>query len=154
MAQAEACPQHLNLLLVYLVQGARLPYAGLWSVHLLFLSIPFMLKTSWLVDFVYISFAQAFLGWQLMEGAPARPGARRKHLPRGVVLTLLGISIGLSNIVTLNLIGNYRMYGTLGFIFWADLLCLTASYILLLPQLTSSPPSPHRFSLTFPGKVR
>ena len=48
------------------------------------------------------------------------------------MLTLLVISISLSNIMTLNLIGNYRIYGFQGFIFWADLLCLVASYILLI----------------------
>jgi hypothetical protein len=35
----------LSLVLVYLVQRTRLPHAHLWSVHLLFLSIPFFLKT-------------------------------------------------------------------------------------------------------------
>jgi uncharacterized membrane protein len=127
----------LNLVLVYQVQRARLPHADLWSVHLLFLSIPFFLKTSWPVDLVYISFAQALLAWQLMEGETPHLGAHRKQLTTGVVLALLVISIGLSNIVTLNLIGNYKTYGFLGFNFWADLLCLIASYILLLPLVLS-----------------
>ena len=123
----------LSLALVYLVQHARLPHADLWSVHLLFLSIPLFLKTSWPVDLVYISFAQTFLVWQLMERETHHPDARRKRRSTGVVLTLLVVSIGLSNIVVLNFVGNYRTYGFLGFIFWADLLCLIASYILLLP---------------------
>ena len=122
-----------NLVLVYLVQRARLPHADLWSVHLLFLSIPFFLKTSWPVDLVYIPFAQAFLAWQIMEGGTPRADARRKGLSTGIMLAFLVISIGLSNIVTLNLIGNYKTYGYLGCIFWADLLCLVASYILLIP---------------------
>jgi hypothetical protein len=127
----------LSMVLVYLIQRARLPYADLWSVHLLFLSIPFLLKTSWPVDLVYISFAQAFLAWQLLDGMPPQPSARRRRLSTGVLLTFLVISIGLSNILTLNLIGNHRTYGFLGFIFWADLLCLIASYILLLPLVLS-----------------
>jgi hypothetical protein len=131
------CLAALSLVLIYLVQRARLPHANLWSVHLLFLSIPFFLKSSWPVDLVYISFAEAFLAWQIMEEAPPYPGARQKQLPRGVMLTLLLISIGLSNIITFNLTGNYRTYGSLGFIFWADLLCLIASYILLLPLVLS-----------------
>jgi len=128
-----------NLILVYLVQRACLPHTNLWSVHLIFLSIPFFLKTSWPVDLVYISFAQAFLAWQLMYRAPPRPDSRRKQLPRGVIFALLVISIGLSNIVTFNLISNHRTYGFMGLIFWADLLCLFASYILLLPLVL--PPS-------------
>jgi hypothetical protein len=72
-----------------------------------------------------------------MEGVPPHQGARRKGLRTGVVLTLLVISIGLSNILTFNLIGNRQVYGFLGLIFWADLLCLIASYILLLPLVLS-----------------
>jgi hypothetical protein len=143
----------LSLVLVYLVQRAHLPHADLWSVHLLFLSIPLFLKTSWPVDLVYISFAQAFLAWQLMEGETPQPGARRKRLPTGIMLTLLVISISLSNLVTFNLIGNYGMYGFLGFIFWADLLCLIASYILLLP-LVLSPTKPNSFGSYYLTWVR
>jgi hypothetical protein len=127
----------LSMVLVYLIQRARLPYADLWSVHLLFLSIPFLLKTSWPVDLAYISFAQAFLIWQIIDGEHPHPDARRKKLTTRVMLTLLVISIGLSNILTFNLIGNRGVYGFLGFIFWADLLCLIASYIMLLPLVLS-----------------
>jgi hypothetical protein len=80
-----------------------------------------------------------------MEGEPPPLGARRKQHRTGIMITLLVSSISLSNIVTFSLIGNYRTYGFLGFIFWADLLCLVASYILLLPlvlspsQLTAKP---------------
>jgi uncharacterized membrane protein len=127
----------LSLALVYLVQRAHLPHADLWSVHLLFLSIPFFLKTSWPVDLVYLSFAQAFLAWQIIAGAAPLPCARRRGLSTGVLLALLLISIGLSNILTFHLVGNRELYGFLGFIFWADLLCLVASYILLLPLVLS-----------------
>jgi len=130
----------VNLALVYLVQRARLPHADLWSVHLLFLSIPFVLKTSWPVDLVYISFAQALLAWQLLQDrSPTSAGEPpdRGQIPptsRGVVLILLILSLVFSNILFLNFIGNFHAYGFLGFIFWADLLCLIASYILLLPR--------------------
>jgi hypothetical protein len=127
----------LSLALVYGVQRARLPLADLWGVHLLFLSIPFFLKTSWPADLVYISFAQAFLVWQLTRGEPPHPAARRKYSSRGVMLALVMISIGLSNLGAFNLIGNYWTYGYLGVIFWADLLCLVASYMLLLPAVLS-----------------
>jgi uncharacterized membrane protein len=123
----------LSLVLVYFVQRTRLSHANLWSVHLLFLSIPFFLKTSWPVDLVYISFAQAFLSWQITAGKSAYPDAPRKQLTSGILLTLVIISIGLSNMVTFHLIGDHEIYGFLGFIFWADLLCLVASYILLIP---------------------
>jgi hypothetical protein len=128
----------LSLVFIYRVQRARLPHANLWSIHLLFLSIPFFLKTSWPVDLVYISFAQAFLAWQIIEGEPPRSAAPRKRLTSGIVLAFLVLSIGLSNMVTFYLISNHRVYGFLGFIFWADLLCLITSYVLLLPLVLPS----------------
>jgi uncharacterized membrane protein len=132
----------LSLVFVYLVQRARLPQADLWSVHLLFLSIPFFLKTSWPVDLVYISFAQALLAWQFLEEVPPHPSAHRRQLSTCVMLIFLVISIGLANIFTFNLIGNHGTYGFLGFIFWADLLCLIATYILLLPLVLSPSKTP------------
>jgi uncharacterized membrane protein len=137
-----------NLVLAYLVQHTRLPHAHLWSLHLLFLSIPFFLKTSWPVDLVYISFAQALLAWQIMENEVPKPGARRKKLRTGILLALLAMSVGLSNIISFNFIGNYMAYGFIGFIFWADLLCLIASYILLLPGVLSSKLQPLFFAET------
>jgi hypothetical protein len=135
-----------NIGLIYLVQHARLRHADLWSFHLLFLTIPFVLKTSWPVDLVFISFAQALLAWRLLEGERAIPGSEaaeeypyegawRKDIPsaRTVVTLLLLVSIVISNIVFFSLVGDRRIYGVLGFIFWADLLLLITTYIVLLP---------------------
>ena len=44
-------------------------------------------------------------------------------------------SIVLSDIVLFNYIGNYTTYGTLGLVFWADVLLLLAAYVLLLPRV-------------------
>jgi len=55
------------------------------------------------------------------------PGART-----AAKFVLLPVSIIFSNIVFLRLFGFVR-YGFLGFLFWADLLLLIASYVLLLP---------------------
>jgi hypothetical protein len=136
-----------NLGLLFLVQRAHLPHADLWSFHILFLTIPFVLKTSWPVDLVFISFAQALLAWQILEGKGTASGSeagselpyedtRRKHPNTArttVTLLLLLTSIIVSNIVFFNLIGDKFPYGYVGFIFWADLLLLIASYIELLP---------------------
>jgi len=136
-----------NLGLLFLVQRAHLRHADLWSFQILFLSIPFVLKTSWPVDLVFISFAQALLAWQILEGKGTAPGSeagserpyedtRRKHPNTArttVTLLLLLTSIIVSNIVFFNLIGDKFRYGYVGFIFWADLLLLIASYIELLP---------------------
>lgn len=57
-----------NMGLIFLVQRTRLAYADLWSFQLTFLTIPFVLTTSWPVDLVYLAFAQSFLAWWLSGG--------------------------------------------------------------------------------------
>jgi hypothetical protein len=142
-----------NIGLVLLVQRGRLPHGDLWSMQLVFLTIPFVLKTSWPHDFVFLSFTQAFLAWQLMEGEKAAPetdtarkrshaSAWRERSPRActaVAFLLFLVSIVLSNIVFFNLFGSFVRYGFFSFLFWADLLLLIASYVVLLPPaLTAS----------------
>ena len=134
-----------NLGLVFLVQGARLRHADLWSVQLLFLTIPFILKTSWPHDFVFLPFTQAVLAWRLLGGETAateidkgkssNAGMQRARVPgvrTAVTFSLLLASIIFSNIVFFSLFGFVR-YGSFGFLFWANLLLLIASYVLLLP---------------------
>jgi len=122
----------INMGLVYLVQRARLRLANLWSFHIIFLSIPFFLKTSWPVDLVYIPFAQTLLAWQFLERNGGTQG--KQSLPKLTVEKfLLLISIFISNIVFFNFIGDHFSYGFYGFIFWTNLLLLVASYVVLLP---------------------
>jgi len=123
----------INMGLVYLVQRTRLPHANLWSFHILFLSIPFVLMTSWPVDQVYLPFAQTLLAWQLLGGKGVVQ--EKQSLPmRAVAMLLLLTSTIVSNIVFFNHIGGRFGYGYYGFIFWADLLLLVISYIELLPS--------------------
>ncbi len=122
----------LNMGLVFLIQRAHLPNANLWSVHILFLSIPFLLPTSWPVDLVYLPFGQALLVWKILEGDKTL--SWRHPLPaRKAASLLLLTSIIISNIVFFNLIGNRTIYGSVGFVFWADLLLLIVSYMEILP---------------------
>jgi len=124
----------LNMGLIFGIQRARLPHADLWSFHLIFLSIPFFLTTSWPVDLVYIPFAQALLAWKILEGDKTL--SWRHPLPaRKVASLLLLASIVVSNIVFFNLIGDRILYGSVGFIFWANLLLLIVSYMELLPSV-------------------
>jgi hypothetical protein len=122
----------INMGLIFIIQRAYLPHANLWSFHLLFLSIPFFLTTSWPVDLVYLPFAQALLAWKILGGDKTLSW---KHpLPaRKIASLLLLASIIISNIVFFNLIGDKTHYGSVGFIFWADLLLLVVSYMELLP---------------------
>jgi hypothetical protein len=123
-----------NLGLIFLIQRSRLPHADLWIFHILFLSIPFLLKTSWPVDLVYMPFAQSLLVWKLLEGDKTL--SWKRPLPaRKVASLLLLASIVISNIIFFNLIGDRVAYGSVGFIFWADLLLLVVSYMDLLPSV-------------------
>jgi hypothetical protein len=135
-----------NMGLLFLVQRARLHHAGLWSFQLVFLTIPFVLKTSWPHDFVFLPFAHALLAWWLLERAEVAPRTNtagehshastwRARLPRvrAAVLVFLLLSIVISNIVFFNLFGDFVGYGLCAFLFWADLLLLVASYMVLLP---------------------
>jgi hypothetical protein len=117
-----------NMGLIFLVQRARLRRADLWSFQLVFLTIPFVLKTSWPHDFVFLSFTQALLAWRLLAGEKGAPRARAT-----VTWFLLLVSIVFSNIVFFNLLGDFFSYGFYGFLFWADLLLLMALYLELLP---------------------
>ena len=123
----------INMGMIYLVQRARLPHANLWSFHMLFLSIPFVLMTSWPVDLVYLPFAQSLLAWQLMHGKDKAQGKRLLSM-RAVVMLLL-TSIIVSNIILFNLISGRFGYEYYGFIFWANLLLLAASYVEILPPV-------------------
>ena len=125
-----------NMGLILLVERARLRHAGLWSFQLVFLTIPFVLKTSWPHDFVFLSFTQALLVWRLLEGKKAAPGTETEGRPgrrAAVAFFLLLPSIVLSNTVFFNLFGDPYGYGFYGFLFWADLLLLVALYVELLP---------------------
>jgi hypothetical protein len=118
----------VNMGLIFLVRRARLRHAGLWSFQLVFLTIPFVLKTSWPHDFVFLSFTQALLAWRLLEGKKRTPHARAT-----AKWFLLVVSMILSNVVFFNLIGNFFGYGFYGFLFWANLFLLAALYLELLP---------------------
>ncbi len=139
-----------NVALVFRVQRTGMRYANLWSAVVLFLTVPFLLGTSWPVDLVPMPFAQAFLLWTILNGNAAfvRTGpqaAPRSPLPP-LQLAASGLmvlsSVVLSNIVLFNYIGNYTTYGTFGLVFWADLLLLLAVYLLLLPRILQRGPTP------------
>jgi len=126
-----------NLGLLFLVQRARLRHADLWSFQLLALTIPFVLKTSWPHDFFLLSIAQTLLAWWLLGGEEADPATaragQRRHASKVVTFSLLLPSIVFSNIIFFNLFGDFVGYGSWSFLFWANLLLLIASYVVLLP---------------------
>ncbi len=121
-----------NVALVFRIQRLGIVNANLWSAVILFLTVPFVLGTSWPVDLVPMPFCQAFLAWAVLSG----DAARGYHLPlilRAASCLMALSSIVLSSIFLFNYLGNYTTYGTFGLVFWADLSLLLAVYGLLLP---------------------
>ncbi|MGB5531373.1 MAG: glycosyltransferase 87 family protein, partial [Ignavibacteriaceae bacterium] len=136
-----------NLALLFLVQRARLSHANIWSFQILFLTIPFILKTSWAHDFFYLPFVQTLLAWRLLGGeenaAVKYTGGKLTYLTTwlkrtsplrvNVMFFLLLPSILVSNVFFFNFFDNFFGYGFIGFLFWANLLLLIATYMELLP---------------------
>ena len=137
-----------NMVLLFLVHRAHLRHAHLWSFQLVFLTIPFVLKTSWPIEFIFLPFTQALLAWWLLgakqaapgadtEGRASHPAAWRERIPHGgaaLAFCLLLASTVLPNMVFFNLLGDPYRYGFYGSLFWADLFLLVALYIELLPS--------------------
>jgi hypothetical protein len=129
--------------LIYHIQRARLHRANLWSFQIVFLTIPFVLKTSWPHDFVFLPFTQALIAWELLErdkeaswtntAGMQNQVNKRSHSSMIVTIFLLVPSIVFSNIVFFNLFSDFSRYGFFGFLFWANLLLLVVLYMQLLP---------------------
>lgn len=130
----------VNLILACLVQRARVHHVNTWCFLILFLTTPFILKTSWPIDFAYLPFAQAFMIWHAWSKGQTdlrENGDRRK---RSLTLLFLVLtSILLSNIVLFNLIADFSFYGYGGFLLAASAMLLAAVYVELLPQLRHPP---------------
>ncbi len=124
-----------NMGLLFMVQRARLSHANLWSFQIVFLTIPFVFKTSWPHDLVFLSFTQALLAWRFLGDRNQASSWWERITPTRMVmaLCLLLPSIVFSNIVFFNLLGDFTGYGYYAFLFWANLLCLIAIYVEFLP---------------------
>ena len=139
----------VNLGFIYVIQRARLRRADLWSFQVVFLTLPFVLKTSWPHDFGFLPFTQALVAWGLWGTrgeAAAAEKAGKSHLVRAAVAVfLLFPSIVLSNVVFFNAFGDFARYGALGFLFWANLLLLIALYLELLQPALGAPRRPRSY---------
>jgi hypothetical protein len=136
----------LNLGLAFLLHRARLPHARLLSNLLLLLAVPFVLPTSWPSDLSFLPFAQGLLAWWILTpNVPLAPEAETEargippsgaqRLRRAASRVLLGSSIVVSNALCFDLIGQPRLYGSAGFVFWAVLLLMLAAHLNLIPAV-------------------
>jgi alpha-1,2-mannosyltransferase len=107
--------------MVLLLQRRSLADKARWSTVLLFLALPFVLKTSWPHYFVYLPWCQAVV---------ANAGVVRSGRPAGkAVLVLALLSAALSSAPLFNLFPHYSLYGQWGCLCAGDLLVLIAAAI-------------------------
>jgi hypothetical protein len=107
----------LNLLVLIRLLKLKWRDEIYWAFALLFLSIPFLIETSWPHYFVYLPYCQtlAFLAWRKEPRLSVR-------LWKG--LLLLGPSILLASMPFFQFVGRWQDYSRLGFLFLANLLLL------------------------------
>ncbi len=112
----------MNILALYGLTRIRPEDEIYWAFALLFVSLPFIIETSWPHYFVYLPFCQVFADFGLERDKSVAP----KLLKR--VLLLLP-SMVLASSVFFNLVGNWQSYGYYGFLFIANALLLLLIYV-------------------------
>ena len=110
-----------NCVLVGWLQRREDPNATALSATALFLSLPFVVQTSWPHYFVYLPFCQTAL-WLGSGATQISAGLRR------LLRIPLLFSIALANIYFFNLLPSWRLYNGLGMLFFADASLLVALY--------------------------
>jgi len=115
---------------------ARLAYRGgtraaEWSFALLFLSLPFVVETSWPHYFVYLPFAQTLVWMELRARAGVGEGWIRPNFARIWQLALLMISIVLASMPFFQWVGRWQDYSSLGFLFLANLSLFIMAHALI-----------------------
>lgn len=103
----------------------HLRYETYWAATLLFTALPFVVPTSWPHYFVYLPIVQVFALTVMAQQTPQR-------LRSAVRLCVLA-SMGLSNILTFNVVGR-AAFATSGCLFFSNLLILIPTYVCLLSQ--------------------
>jgi alpha-1,2-mannosyltransferase len=114
----------VNLLLVWQVRRREARDALLVSTVLLFLSLPFIVKTSWPHYFVYLPFCQAAVLTQI-----GRLGRARRDLWPSLLLT--SASVALASMPVFNAFRDWSRYNGAGMLFWSNLALMTAQYGVL-----------------------
>jgi hypothetical protein len=118
-----------HVVLLFLIRRMEEKVFFAWAFVLLFLTIPFVLTTSWPHYLVYFPFCQLFLLSRVLERPHLAPGTQR------LLSGILGVSILLSSVFAFQLMGTWEEYTGWGLLFWSNLLQLAATYVLLFPVL-------------------
>ena len=113
----------INIFIIYrMIRGGNREEVS-WVMFLLFVSLPFILETSWSHYFVYLPFCHVMLVkvFQKDTGNPVW---------RVMYYTLLTVSILCASIFLFNLVGKWYFFAHSGFLFFSNLLVLILFYSL------------------------
>lgn len=113
----------LNMGLVLALQHARWRGRLLLSMVAIFVSFPFVIKTSWPHYFAYLPFCQLALLMLARQGLGGAGG--RQVLSLGLVL----LSVALSNFFVFDLFADWRVFSQWGLLFGANALLMLALYL-------------------------
>ncbi len=123
----------LNGLVAIRVARSDRPRRAEWAFALLFLSLPFVIPTSWPHYFVYLPFAQT-LAWLEVRHL----SGFQRVLPSGLLLT----SIALASMPLFQLVGRWQDYSQFGFLFVANSLVFVLALVLTLQPATGESDRP------------
>jgi hypothetical protein len=115
-----------NMSVVLTLQYAHLRGRLLLSLVLIFVSLPFVIKTSWPHYFAYLPFCQMtlFMLTRQVQGGPVW----RQAVGLGLVL----LSVALSNFFVFDLFPDWRAFSHGGLLFGANALLMLALYLQVL----------------------
>jgi hypothetical protein len=115
-----------NLALVWCMQRRQRRDEYSLALVLLFLSLPFVVKTSWPHYFCYLPFCQTAIFSRLVsEWSPDADWGKV------LLLSLLFLSIACSSVFVFNLFPNWQVYNAYGMLFLANILLLLCMYIII-----------------------
>ena len=122
-----------NLAVVWILRRSATVEATALSVAALFLSLPFLVSTSWAHYLVYLPFCQAVVIIGVL-GLPAGPS-------RYALLATAAASVMLASVFAFNASLNWGAYVWPGPLFFADILLMPAVFVLAKVRITP-PTSP------------
>ncbi|MBU8920536.1 MAG: DUF2029 domain-containing protein [Bacteroidales bacterium] len=121
-----------NLALLWLMERKNLKDKYTLSLVLLFLSLPFLIKTSWPHYFSYLPFCQIVILTYLTSARSF------SNVWKGGLLLLPLSSIACSSVFVFNWFPHWKVYNAYGMIFIANLLLLVCVYFIALKGLTGT----------------
>jgi hypothetical protein len=129
-----------NLFLIRAVRRRRLPDGGMLSASVLFLTLPFLLRTSWPHYFVFLPFCQVAIFTRLERLQTGRRQAGRVQAGRvggtnrtGAVLAMVAValSVAAASVFAFNAFAHWALYSIYGLLFLANALLLAATWGLV-----------------------